>query len=386
LKHVITTVPSEHWKGVRSKRSLRSGVQLSNVLGLTWKTGNDEEVMDELRSLRPDVPILDVDNGFGYTSLEDVSPWSIGLLGLGVESGHEHYHRTVRTLNPNLPKEEILKILENVAETGITRAKGEIPGHELSFDIVNGKLVVNDNVSRGELPYIVLIDDNEPKPALEILREHEVTGEDLPFTSQGATKEETLGIFSYYQSRSEGVSPVVDGVVQANYETDEAYSAAKEIALRHGDYNPLRLFLPEYLGIRYSGLKALETSKQENKAYTGVMLGSFSLQMLDEWDGIPFYELIDPEDEKRLKEEVAPEYFEYLADYSDSDLDYVRSADQYSRYFHLMATKAAPYATKEARRTAAENMISVYDNAGKTEIADLWRDSLADDFGTGGSK
>jgi hypothetical protein len=164
-------------------------------------------------------------------------------------------------------------------------------------------------------------------------------------------------------------------VVQSNFEApDEAYSAAKEITLKFSDDKPLRLALVPYNDIRLKGLEELETSNQSNRAYVGVMLGSFLIQMLSERDGIKWYDLVDPEQLKRIKEFAVPAYFRHLADFDDSDIEPVRNYDAYSNFFVEMATESRSLVSHHALSKAAENMSLVYERNDKSAIASKWRE------------
>jgi hypothetical protein len=120
--------------------------------------------------------------------------------------------------------------------------------------------------------------------------------------------------------------------------------------------------LSPYLDIRFKGLRELEQSNQSDKAYVGVMLGSYMVQMLGEKDNVPFDELTESKWVDRIKGEVAPAYFKHLGNFGGSDLAYFAPDDKHFPFFLWMAERAAPYAERELVSTGARNMANIHNN------------------------
>ncbi len=374
LKHVLALVPVGHLSSVRSKRSFRDGLAIANAIGYTWVDRGLDQVREFLDSQGATDQRVLVDGDFGYSQLDQMAAWA-EVDGLERHShGHEHYHTTVKPINTSATRDDVIRVLNLLATRGITRAKGTMPSQGISFDIVGNQLSISEGRQKGSLGYIVLIDEGDlPVSILEPITCVRPEGE---FFSSDSTREERLSTFHFYFDMSSRTNFDLGGVVQTNFEApDEAYTAAKKIALQDGDFNPLRLALVPYIDIRLRSLRLLETKCQGNRNYVGVMLGSFTIQMFGSWDGIPFHELADYRQLEKIRREAVPAYFSHLRSFGDVDLDPIRGidGDSYSRYFVKMAVQAKPYADAEGVRTAVLNMESVYRRSGKQEIADLWR-------------
>ncbi len=378
LKHVVTLIPVRHFDSVRSKSSFLGGLSTASVVGYTWPT--DPEERRKVDSFLSDQGVTQqrivVDENFGYDSLENLVGWSIeGFIGEEHDHhhGHEHYKTVIRTINPAASREEVIAVLERLANHGISRAKGFVPHLHISFDIVGNSLAISDGRGRGSMAYAVLIDEGElPVDLIEPI----TAPREGAFFADNATPQSRLATFHYYYSRSAGTRPDAGGIVQSNFEApDEAYIAAKQIALQDRDTNPLRLALAPYIDIRLGGLRALQKSAQQNKNYVGVMLGSFAIQMLGEWDKIPFQSLADSRQLEKIKKEAVPQFFDYLKAFGDKDMEPIRGkdGDPYSCYFVKMARQASQYAKPEDVQTAARNMTGVYRRNGKEEIVNMWR-------------
>ena len=382
LSHLVATVPVKHFNAVKTRRSLNAGLEAASVVCTSWMNGDptkEEQVKFYLEQKGVRAPRIPIDR-ISYDAISEMPFWSPEvLLGSRVSHdhghhSHEHYNRSAKPLDPSLTMEETEKLLRELAGEGIERAKGIIPQYKKQFDIVNGDLVISDYRGSGVMPFGVFISQGRiDSPAIRALTGNR-SNESLDFAVEGSTHDDYLGVFNYYYGRASSCNTSVGGVVSSNFEgPDEAYTAAKELLLKYGDENPLRLALVPYVDIRLKAMQELAHSSQPDRAYAGVMLGSFMMQMLGEHDGIRFDSLTDPSHLDSIKK-AAPDFYSHLADFDETAYEKVGSYDNYGRYFHRMAVQGAPFVEPELRKKAYANMAVVYDTHGKKDIASLWRD------------
>jgi len=378
LQHVVSVVPVTRWDALKTKNSFLAGLDIANVIGFSWPDASKESELESFLDTRSATANrFVIDDSFSAKTLAGVTRWTPRVLESDLH-GHEHYHTTVRPLRPGTSESELREALEQIARKGIPRAKGVAKSAGVQFDIVDNDLRVSSDATSGSsLSYIVLIGEERLTPYVELLGDLVKPGE-FAFAQESALKGDYERVFTYYFNRIPGTSPVANGIVQTNFEAiDEAYTAAKELGLRYNDFSALRLVLKDYIDIRLRALTALAKSEQDNKGYTGAMLGAFLIQMLGEHDTVPFDKLTDRKQLETIKDRVVPEYFGYLQRFSSRNLEPIKTADEYSEFFVAMAKQGAPYTNANQVAVAARNMDQVYTQNNKEDIAVKWRDLYA---------
>jgi hypothetical protein len=173
-----------------------------------------------------------------------------------------------------------------------------------------------------------------------------------------ATLAEKQAAFKYYLDFAHTAKPSNLGRIVANYEaTDLPYSIAKDIYLTTGDSAALELALIPYVGTRLDALTQLLATSQDDKAYVGVMLGSYLLQMIGQKDNINWERLCDSTHIDKIKRDVSVAYIDYLGHFEiKRDGTSLEPQDKHYPFFAAMANLAKPHVLAENYKRAKENM------------------------------
>jgi G3E family GTPase len=369
LKHHINVVPIKHYPKIMKKTSFLSGVQSANLIAYSWIDKKDESynssvdsLEKNIKKLNPEAKVLDDNNIISYSFLENFPKWSPRNLGMNFPiSGHEHYNTIVMPINPSLAIEEIENSLREIASAGVERAKGFLPDHGKTFDIVNGSLEIRDYDGDGVSPYIVVINKNlvPLKPIQKISLDK---GGKASFAIRSSEKSDYLQMFDYFRDKSVGDTTSNNGAVQAYFEaTDEAFHAAREIESKFGDKRPVESFLPHYIEIRLKALDNLESISQTDRSYTGSILCSYVIEANNTYGG--FDGRID---------EVATKYFRYLSEFGVQDLEKIKSYPEYGKFLQSTARSVAKRVSKDLVSRAAQNMSSIFATVDEN-LSTSWR-------------
>ena len=378
VNNVFTMVPVASWEQVKSLRALQAGVQSASTIVLTKTHSGDLEkvnsALDRLGATNSRIIYNAEPTGLSYM-LSKLPTWQEPTVEVG--RGHEHFKRISFSIPQDATRDEVVRKLERLNELGVARAKGVVPGGEFEFDLSYGQITTSPYQGNQIAPRGTVIFNGEPEGVVEVINSFDIGGaSDVSHSVSGATLPELLQTFHYHYRFTDKTSPSVEGRVRANFEgTDDAYTLGKEIYLRTNgkESAPLEMALSPYLNIRYNGLQALEDSSQSDRAYVGVMLASYMIQMLGDKDGVPFNQLTESKWTDRIRADVAPAYFKHLGHFGKSDLGYFAPDDKHFPFFVWMAERAAPYADRELVTIGSKNMARVHNN----EISERW-ENLAD--------
>lgn len=372
IDQVYVTLPIKHWEQVKELTSVKAGLGCASYIILTKPLSEEinRKVLDEIRSIRSSIPITIFD-GDGRVNLQERKN---RVSFYPYIKGHDTFTRRSFSL-PQIKNEDELRDILKLVDSSIPRVKGSTD--KFDFDIVFGDITVSphgrDNVvyNRGTL----LCDGSHEVQANSFL-EHlsRIQQSDILPTSQSSTIDDKLRAFKYYFNFSHSVQPVVEGRVLSNFEgVDQPYTIAKEIYLATGDSTPLQLALVPYVGTRIKALEVLPNTNQDDKAYIGTMLGSYTMQMLSDKDGIDWSSLVDSEQLKKITHFVAPQYIEWLGKFSLDDARFLMQNDKHFPFFLAMAQVARPLVDTCSFDYAAQNMSVVYETV-SPQIAKRWKE------------
>jgi G3E family GTPase len=395
IEHVLMLTARDFFDTDKLMPTFDAGMQSSNVVGITRanKGGRPVQELEQIiRESQPGKQIVLVDDNFSWDVLKKVHPWSQFSYGLleqpsftllkGEERTHsDHYFRTMKVIDPSLQRAQVEGLLEELANTGVTRAKGSVPKYGLSFDIQRGKLELHESAYKQGESGTLSVFSLEKLPT-DVINRFSVNPSAVPSViREGATIEEMQRVFAklYDQSHKiEDLATKANGeVLYAFQPVDQALKVAREIfyKTKGESHQELRAILTPAIGVRFMALEELEDTQQPNRNYTGLMLTAYLAQKLAPEKGIDFPKLIDQAQLRRIREEAAPGLFRYASGLSRKEMpELVNYNIREGPYFLDVAKRALPYTQDSDSVSAAKNnMAGLNSNMGYGNLANGWR-------------
>ena len=395
LEHVIMLVSERDFKDDKYAATFQTGLEIASIVGITHKlnpasTGClDADMIRFIETANASAPIISFGKGeLLYSEIQCHVKWSVDRMAGITEIGHsDHYRKVLRVFNPELPFEEIVHILSQIAETGtVSRGKGQIPKYNKQFDLKGKVLEISESktpVNKNSLGYAVFFAKSELP--LEWIDKVSMAPEQK--TRQmlvNAPLESKFAVFGrlYKESQKKIADVISAGKVTHTYNpVDDAEKIATEIYSDTKDDTAIRMILPFYHGTRLNALKELSKRDPASNAFCGVHVSSVLINTSLRSDSeIDYTGVADQHHILKIKSEAIPAllcYSHYLK--ADAIKDFPRFESAVGPYIlkaaqvgwaNLNSTQRNDLS--ESKRLAKENMAKIHEEAGFALLAKTW--------------
>lgn len=385
LRHVVLLASQRHHQSDRLMPTFKAALQVANMITITRRS--DESSLDdlvyELSSIAHRGATILSNRPLDFSDICSLRDWRTALgytpMSDDVQRTHsDHYKRTMRVIDPTIPEDELVKLLQSLASSGtIARAKGNVPRYQLQFDIKGTDLDITRTERGGKhetMGYLAVFSLGELP--VDLINRFTVPPTYIPKQLEDThSPEERQLIFARLFEDSKGSIPVsINGKVPISFDpVDAAYKVASEIYAIDKDDNPLRMILVPRIRTRLKALTALEASTQPDKNYVGMMVSGYLLQKLASDQGRDFPKLVDQHQLVEIKSKAVSAFFGYA---TTLDPDQTRHVPTYGQreapYLLQMAQRARLFAEIRSIVPASANMARVHTQLGLEEIARGW--------------
>jgi G3E family GTPase len=394
LEQVVMLVSQRDFEDDRHTATFRTGLEMASVIGITHRVRRassdmaDSEMIRFIRSANPSAPTLSFGRGgLAYPEIERIPCWSVERLAGVPAFGHsDHYQKVLRVVNPDLRCEEVVSVLERIAETGeVARAKGQMPAHNRQFDMKGKSLEITTPetpMDSGGMGYAVFF-GRERLPLDLIDKVSLAPGQMTRLMRGDAPAKAKFAVFGrlYAESQSKMGNVTANGRVTHTYTpVDDAEKLASEIYRDTGDDSALRMILPFYHGTRLCALAALGR-EAEPDAFVGVHVSAVLINTsLAQGGGIDYPAMADQHQVLEIRARAVPALLRYASKLgADSIKDFPRYESAVGPYF-LRAAKTgwdrlgedSRASFGEPRAAAGENMARIHREAGFEPLAREW--------------
>lgn len=359
---------------------VQSAISTSTVIGVSKREGNEPLITpkldDFLRTSGVKSPVVEVNRGnLSYDVLTAAMRDQPQFLPLMPGRHDVHYNQRLIVINPNLGRQELTSLLEQLASEELDRAKGFSPQAKIEFNLEGSRLDITDYKGKGMVAGQLFVAAKRDLPGSLLDKFGYKPGSKDDIATTDSTPEQMVALFSHLYGQTEHFSPVTqNGNVVSHFDNvDRAFLLAREIASRHGDYNPFRQALVPKIQSRLDAMYALDSSDQPDKVLVGLDVGSQLMLLLRPGEVDPSF--IEPNQQNEIRRSANP-YFGYLAVLEVSD---ARSFPDYDVKVGAKLLERAkigkPYVSdKSLLQKVSENMYSVNMALGRQDLANSWRD------------
>jgi len=396
-QHVIMLVSQRDFDQDRHRTTFHSGLEIANVVGVTHMQGQllRPDIIDTIRKANSNASIISFSkSGLDYSMVQSQPKWSLtklaGMSSFEPEMHSDHYQKVMRVFNPDLNYDQIISLLNKIADTGIVeRGKGIMPKYNKQIDIKRKFLEINTSdtlLSPKSIGYLVCF--GKEKLPMDLIDQIALAPEQRTRELfEDSSQDQKLKVFGrlYQESEKNRKMVIANGEVTYTYSPlDDAEKVASEIYEDCKDDSAVRMILPVYHGTRLYALKELSAKQNPTakEVFAGVHISAVLINTSLRSDGgFDYSKRADQHQVLEIKKTAVPSLLDYASMLAASEIkDFPRYELVVGPYILKAARVGLDSLSPEGRtqlykalEKAKMNMERISREAGFDKLAESWR-------------